>query len=127
VPEPKKIVVVDDDAELVAFVSDILKRAGYDVSCAYQGQEGLEVVKRDRPDLVLLDLAMPVMHGYQVCSAIRADEALRHVRIITLSGKSYAVDLKNAKTEGADHTLVKPVSGPQLLDVVERVLSEPAR
>ncbi|MBI5200140.1 MAG: response regulator [Elusimicrobia bacterium] len=120
----KKILVVDDDAELVEFVVDVLKKAGYATYAAYQGQEGLDVARKERPDLVLLDLAMPVMHGFQVCRELRSDENLKNVRIITLSGKSYAVDLKTAKAEGADHTLVKPVSGPQLLDIVERVLCQ---
>ena len=117
-----KIVVIDDDTELVAFTTDILRREGYEVASACNGQEGLEVVRREKPDVVLLDLAMPVMHGFQVCRAIRADDSLRGVRIVAISGKSYPVDLQTAKAEGADHYLVKPLSAPHLLDLIERLL-----
>ncbi|MBI4347317.1 MAG: response regulator [Elusimicrobia bacterium] len=121
-PPAKKLVLIDDDPTLVAYMEGVLKKAGYDVSSALNGQEGLEVAKRVRPDLVLLDMAMPVMHGFQVCTAIRADPELKSVPIVAMSGKSYAVDLKTAKAEGADLYLVKPLTKDQLLDAIERFL-----
>lgn len=121
-PPGKKLIVIDDDPTLVAYLVGVLRKAGYDVSFAHNGREGLEVAKQVRPDLVLLDLAMPVMHGFQVCTAIRGDPDLKGVPIVAMSGKSYAVDLKTAKAEGADLYLVKPLTKDQLLDAIERFL-----
>lgn len=119
----KKILVVDDDPEIVGFVEMTLKEAGYEVFTAENGKEGVKQAKAHRPDLVLLDLAMPVMHGYEVCHALRADEELKTVKIIVTSGKSYPVDIRNAKNAGADHYMVKPYGLAQLLDTIQGMLS----
>ena len=120
---PGKIVlVVDDDEEIVSFVEMSLKEAGYEVHTAINGKQGLDLVRSTHPDLVLLDLAMPVMHGYEVCHAIRADAEIKDTKIVVTSGKSYPVDIKNAKDAGADHYMVKPYGISQLVDMVARVL-----
>lgn len=118
----KKILVVDDDPEIVGFVEMSLRDAGYEVYTAEDGRKGLDAARAHRPDLVLLDLAMPVMHGYEVCHALRADAELKAVKIVVTSGKSYPVDIKNAKAAGADHYMVKPYGLAQLLDTVAGVL-----
>ena len=119
----KKVVVVDDDLEIADFVQLSLSTAGYQVLQANDGRAGLELVRHERPDLVLLDLAMPMMHGFEVCQAIRADQSLAGVKIIITSGKSYAVDVRTAKDAGADHYMVKPFGLDQLLDTVGRFLA----
>ncbi len=119
----KKVLVVDDDEEIVGFVEMSLKDAGYDVYTACDGKKGLEMARSTRPDLILLDLAMPVMHGYEVCTALRADASFNSTKIVVTSGKSYPVDIKNAKDAGADHYMVKPYGLHQLLDMVSRALS----
>lgn len=116
--------MVDDDEEIVSFVQMSLKEAGYEVYTAENGKKGLDLIRSNHPDLVLLDLAMPVMHGYEVCQAVRADATLKDVKIVVTSGKSYPVDIKNAKDAGADHYMVKPYGLNQLLDMVGRVLGE---
>ncbi|MBI4348856.1 MAG: response regulator [Elusimicrobia bacterium] len=118
----KKVLVVDDDEEIVSFAEMVLRDAGYEVYTAYNGQAGLELARSARPDLVLLDLAMPIMHGYEVCQAIRADASMNNIKIVVTSGKSYPVDIKNAKEAGADHYMVKPYGVQQLADMVSRVL-----
>ncbi|MBI4422110.1 MAG: response regulator [Elusimicrobia bacterium] len=118
----KRVLVVDDDSEIVSFVEMSLKDAGYEVYTAQNGQEGLDMAKSYRPDLILLDLAMPVMHGYEVCHAIRADSVLAATKIVVTSGKSYPVDIRAAKDAGADHYMVKPYGLNQLLDTVSRIL-----
>ncbi|MBI5201106.1 MAG: response regulator [Elusimicrobia bacterium] len=118
----KKVLVVDDDEEIVCFVEMTLKEAGYEVVTASNGKEGLDKARTARPDLILLDLAMPVMHGYEVCHALRADESFNNTQIVVTSGKSYPVDIKNAKDAGANHYMVKPYGLNQLLDMVNRAL-----
>lgn len=118
----KKVLVVDDDEEIVGFAEMVLRDAGYEVYTAYDGHAGLELARSARPDLVLLDLAMPIMHGYEVCHAIRADSSMNDIKIVVTSGKSYPVDIKNAKEAGADHYMVKPFGVKQLIDMVSRAL-----
>lgn len=118
----KKVLVVDDDEEIVNFVDMVLRDAGYEVYTAYDGQAGLALVRSVRPDLVLLDLAMPMMHGYEVCQAIRADASMNNIKIVVTTGKSYLVDIKNAKEAGADQYMVKPYGSQQLRDMVSRIL-----
>ena len=116
--------MVDDDEEIVGFVEMSLRGAGYEVYTAFNGREGLDLAKSARPDLVILDLAMPVMHGYEVCQAIRSDSTMNNIKIVVTSGKSYPVDIKNAKDAGADHYMVKPYGLHQLLDMISRTLGE---
>lgn len=120
----KRVLVVDDDEEIVGFVEMGLTEAGYEVLTANNGQRGLDLARSARPDLVLLDLSMPVMHGYQVCQALRSDRSFDSMKIVITSGKSYPVDIRTAKDAGADHYMVKPFDLNQLLDMVSLALGE---
>jgi DNA-binding response OmpR family regulator len=120
---PKRILVVDDDPVMTQLVLLRLQYAGYEVSTAADGEQGLQQAKKVKPDLMVLDLAMPNMHGYEVCKAIRADQALASLKIIVTSGKSYPVDIKAAKHVGADRYLVKPYPMQTLLAAIEELLS----
>ena len=114
--------MVDDDEEIVGFVTMGLESAGYEVLSALDGEEGLYLARTSRPDLILLDLAMPRMHGFEVCEAIRSDRDLSGTKIVVTSGKNYAADMKRAKALGADLYVVKPYGCQQILDVVGKVL-----
>jgi len=81
----KKILVVDDDPDLVETTSMILKSKQYDVVVAYDGVEGLEKAKTEKPDLIVLDVMMPALDGIEVCRAVRADGSIGDVRILLLS------------------------------------------
>lgn len=118
----KRILVVDDDPAMSQFVLLGLENAGYEVCKAEDGEIGLRQAKELKPDLVVLDLAMPKMHGYEVCKAIRSDQALSKLKIIVTSGKSYPVDIKTAKNVGADRYLVKPYPVQALLTAIEELL-----
>ena len=120
--EAPTILVVDDDPEIRSFVVEGLLAAGYRVVEAADGQEAIEVAKEHNPSLMVLDLSMPRMHGFQVCLAVRGDPRLRPMKIIVTSGKSYPVDIRAAKDAGADQYLVKPYGFQQLVDAVERLL-----
>lgn len=119
---PRRILVVDDDPVMIQFVVLRLEHAGYEVLTAADGQQGLRQAKELKPDLMVLDLAMPVMHGYEVCKAIRSDQAMAGLKIIVTSGKSYPSDIKTAKNVGADRYLVKPYPVQTLLTAIEELL-----
>lgn len=104
----KKVVVVDDDADMRALIALLLSES-YSVETAADGAAGLELVRRVHPDLVVLDLLMPRMHGFEVCKKIRGDAALAGTKILISSSKSYSHDVRTAVEEtGADDYIVKP-------------------
>jgi CheY-like chemotaxis protein len=101
-------VVVDDDDDMRELMCMLL-RDRYEVSDANDGDKGLEVVRKVRPDVIVLDLLMPVMHGFEVCQRLRADPELKDIKILISSSKSYAHDVRTAVEEtGADGYIVKP-------------------
>ncbi len=104
----KRVVVVDDDDDMRELMCMLL-RDRYEVSTANDGAEGIKKVREVRPDLLVLDLLMPVMHGFEVCQRLRADPELKNTKILISSSKSYAHDVRTAVEEtGADGYIVKP-------------------
>ena len=121
----KRILVVDDDGVMSQFVQLRLKEAGFEVIIANDGEEGLQKTKELKPDLIVLDLHMPKMHGYALCKAVRADPAISGMKVVITSGKGYPVDIKAAKDAGADKYLVKPYPIQELLTAIEDLLGLP--
>jgi phosphoribosyl 1,2-cyclic phosphodiesterase/CheY-like chemotaxis protein len=103
----KKVIIVDDDPDMLDLMTEILK-ANYTVSTARDGAAGLEAIRKERPDLVVLDLLMPRMHGFEVCKKLREDDTLKGTKILISSSKSYIHDIKTAQSAGADAYIVKP-------------------
>ena len=104
----KRVLIVDDDEDMRGLMVMLLSER-YDVSVAHDGEEGLEMARRQRPDLVVLDLLMPRMHGFEMCRHMRADAALKAVKVLISSSKSYRHDVNTAVGEtGADDYIVKP-------------------
>ena len=104
----KKVVVVDDDDDMRELMCMLL-RGRYEVTPAVDGAEGLAAVRAVRPDLLVLDLLMPRMHGFEVCQRLRADPELKDTKILISSSKSYRHDVRTAVEEtGADGYIVKP-------------------
>jgi len=120
----KKILIADDDPNIRLYLQKNLADAGYEIVEASDGEETMRVVREQRPDLVLLDLYMPKMHGYEVCKQIRADPdpSIAATKIVVVSVKGYATDIKTAKEVGANHYIVKPHSVRELMSVVEKEL-----
>lgn len=111
-----RVLIVDDDPALTGLLTLFLRDAGYDTLAANSGQRALEMVQHDPPDVILLDLMMPIVSGSAVCRQIKADEATRHIPIIVVSGDGRA-DFKTAEV-GADACIVKPF---ELDDVLESI------
>jgi DNA-binding response OmpR family regulator len=122
----KRVLVVDDDGDMRELMV-LLLSARYDVAAARDGAEGLEMARRLRPDLVVLDLLMPRMHGFEVCRHIREDAGLKGVKVLISSSKSYQHDMNTAVGEtGADAYIVKPFEIEDFESRVAALLGEAA-
>jgi CheY-like chemotaxis protein len=106
--ETKRILVVDDEERVREMIEFRLRLFGYDVLQAADGREALEVASREKPDLVLLDVMMPELDGFQVCSRLKQDEATQHIPVVMLTAKAEAKDVTRAFNSGAVDYVVKP-------------------
>jgi DNA-binding response OmpR family regulator len=117
-----KILVADDEPNIVISLEYLLKREGYTVVIARDGQEALEAIARETPDLVLLDVMMPRKTGFEVCQAVRASEALQSTRILMLTAKGRDTDVAKGLALGADAYMTKPFSTRELVQKVADML-----
>ena len=117
----KKILVVDDERHIVRLVEVNLTRVGYDVVTAYDGLEALEKVKTDKPDMLILDVMMPRMDGFEVLKELRADPQTKNIPIIMLTAKAQDADIFKGWSSGVDSYLTKPFNPRELLAFVERI------
>ncbi|MBI5244278.1 MAG: response regulator [Elusimicrobia bacterium] len=117
-----RVLVVDDDVGIVEFISQCLRSQQHEVFIAFNGKRGCDLAGETKPDIIILDLMMPDMHGFEVCQRIREDGRLKGVKIIISSGKSFGVDKKAAMRLGADAYLTKPYSLEALLEAVKEAL-----
>jgi two-component system, OmpR family, alkaline phosphatase synthesis response regulator PhoP len=118
---PKKILAVDDERHIVRLVEVNLQRAGYEVVTAYDGREALEKVKAENPDLVVLDVMMPYMDGFEVLKNLKADPATAEIPVIMLTAKAQDADVFRGWQSGVDCYLTKPFNPMELLTFVKRI------
>ena len=121
----KKILVVDDETELLKAISILLKTSGYEVVTAQDGQESLEKAKSLSPDLIVLDILMPKMDGYEVCRLLKFDEKYKSIPIIMLTAKVQDIDKAMGKKVGADDYIAKPFETQDLIDKIKMYLTNP--
>ena len=117
-----RVLIADDEPNIVISLEFLMKREGYAVSVARDGQAALDAIVRDRPDLVLLDVMMPGKSGFDVCQAVRADESLATVKILMLTAKGRDTDLAKGTALGADAYMTKPFSTKELAARVRELL-----
>lgn len=115
------IVVVDDEPYALRAMSYLLGRQGYEVETASNGQIGLDRIRELKPPVVLLDIMMPVMDGYEVCRRIRSDPDLKGIYIIMLSAKGQDVDRERGLEDGANEYMTKPFSPREVADRLNRL------
>lgn len=118
----KKILIVDDSELMLNIISDTIREAGYDVVTATGGREALEMVRKEKPDLVLLDIVMPDMDGFEVCEALRADESNNLLPIIILTAKNRDEDKLRGLELGADDYITKPFNPREMLNRIKNTL-----
>jgi two-component system, cell cycle response regulator DivK len=120
----KAILVADDDPDILSIVSMSLEASGYTVHKATNGREAVDMARLHHPDLVLMDMMMPVVSGYEAVREIKDDAALQHITIVGLSAKAMASDMARATDVGIDGYITKPFRIAQVLSVVRDHLHE---
>jgi two-component system alkaline phosphatase synthesis response regulator PhoP len=104
----KKILVCDDEPYILMALTDAVEMEGYECVTAINGKEALEKARETRPDLIMLDIMMPFMDGFEVCRELKADASTRDIPVIMLTAKSQQVDIQKGKDAGADDYITKP-------------------
>jgi DNA-binding response OmpR family regulator len=117
-----KILIADDEPAIVTALEFLLRRSGYEVEIARDGDEALRLAEAMRPDLVLLDVMMPVKSGYEVCWRLREQPELRDVKIIILSARGRDAEVAKGLTVGADVYVTKPFSTRDLMSRIRALL-----
>jgi two-component system response regulator VicR len=121
--DKKKVVCVEDEPEIIDLIRLILGRKGFDLSGATGGQEGLDMIRKIKPDLVLLDLMMPDMDGWEVYQQMKADPDLKNIPVIVVTAKAQSIDkILGLHIAKVDDYVTKPFGPQELLQSVERVL-----
>jgi DNA-binding response OmpR family regulator len=126
VSETRKVLIVDDEPNIVTALEFLLRRSGYDVRLATNGAEALEQVDAYRPDVVLLDVMMPLKSGYEVCQRMRERPDLAHIRIVMLSAKGSEAEINKGLSLGADLYITKPFSTQELVATIDRLFEQGA-
>lgn len=120
----KRLVYVEDEQEMIDLVRLILARRGYEILGANGGREGLELIRKEKPDLVLLDLMMPVMDGWDVYQQMKADASTQHIPVIIITAKAQNIDkVLGLHIAKVDDYISKPFSPQELVDSVEKVFA----
>lgn len=120
----KRVLIVDDEANIVASLEFLMRQKGYDVRVAGNGVEALAAVADFNPDLMLLDVMMPQMSGYDVCQKVRAGPDGHRVKIVMVSAKGREVEVSKGLAVGADAYVTKPFSTRDLVAQIQELLAE---
>lgn len=122
----KKIVIVDDEVHIRVLLEQTLEELEDDfdveILSAADGEEGLALIRLEQPELVLLDIMMPKMNGYEVCQALRDDQSLQQVKIVLLTAKGQEIDRKYGMELGAYKYLTKPFNPDEIIDLAKEIL-----
>lgn len=122
----KKILIVDDEPNIVISLEFLMEQSGYEVAIARNGEEALEKIAAFEPDLVLLDIMLPLLNGFEVCQRIRENPQWNRTKVIMLSAKGREIDVSKGIALGADAYVTKPFSTKDLIAQVQRLLANGA-
>lgn len=122
----QKILIADDEPNILISLEFLMKREGYEVVLARDGQAALDAIRRERPALVLLDVMMPIKTGFDVCHEVRASEDMRDTLILMLTAKGRDTDVAKGLALGANAYMTKPFSTKELVQKVRDMLSSAA-
>ncbi len=118
----KQILIVDDEPNIVVPIQFLLEQQGYSVLIAERGEDALDLIYQHKPDLVLLDIMLPGIDGYEVCEIVRLNPNYRNVKMIFLTAKGREVDIAKGMALGADDYITKPYTNTELMTKLEAVL-----
>ena len=122
--EKKKILLTDDEPNILKVVAVRLKTQNYDVITAGDGETALNLVKEHRPDLILLDITLPKLNGYEVCEILKKDAAYKDIPVVLFSARAQQADKDAGMEHGADAYISKPFEPQQLLETIKTLLKE---
>jgi len=121
---PKTVLIVDDEPNIVVPIEFLMEQNGYSTLVAGSGEESLEIIAKHIPDLVLLDIMLPGIDGYEVCEIIRLNPEWKKMKIIFLTAKGRDVDMAKGMVLGADAYIIKPFSNAEIIENVTRLLND---
>lgn len=110
-----RVLVVDDEPNILLSLEFLMKKKGYEVFIARNGAEAMDLINTQRPDIIVLDIMMPEVDGYEVCAYVKQNPELSHIRVIFLSAKSKEADIEKGYQAGADLYMTKPFSTRDLM------------
>jgi two-component system response regulator VicR len=123
--EKKRVLCIEDEPEMIDLIKLILERRGFEVLGAVGGKEGLEVIRREMPDLILLDLMMPEVDGWEVFRQMKADEQLKDIPVVVVTAKAQSIDkVLGLHIAKVDDYVTKPFGPQELLKSVDKVLAK---
>lgn len=122
-----RVLIAEDDAHIVELLTFVLEREGYEVSAELDGESALARLREGAPDLLILDVMLPRLNGFEVLKALRADAALRRLPVIVLTAKGQAQDRRTAEEIGVEAFMTKPFSNRDVVEAVRRVVAGAAR
>ncbi len=120
----KKILIVDDEENIVISLEFLIKQAGYNYQTAHDGETALQMTADFEPDLILLDIMMPKINGFEVCRRIRENTAWQNIKIIMLTAKGREVEVTKGLALGANSYVIKPFSTKELMTEIKQTLGE---
>jgi two-component system, OmpR family, alkaline phosphatase synthesis response regulator PhoP len=124
---PKRVLICDDEPYIVESVSYVVRKAGFDVLTAEDGEQALEAARREKPDLVFLDIMMPGISGDEVCRRLKADPSTRATHVVILTARGQEEDERRAMEMGANEFMTKPFSPRKLRARLYELLGDPGR
>lgn len=122
----KKVFFVDDDRLIIMSMKGVVMGAGFDVESFWDGPTAWEKIQKSPPDIIILDAVMPVLNGFEITRRMKADEKLKKIPVLILTGLKSPQDTFDAKQAGADEVLAKPITGDKLIERIRFHLKKPA-
>ena len=122
----KKILVVDDEEVTTDLAKAFLERHGFVVICAYDGEQALDKARSENPSLILLDVMLPKLDGFEVCKRLKSEEQFKTIPILMFTAKGLSRDVEKGHEVGADEYIIKPFSGKALVATIRKHLGMPA-
>ena len=121
--KPSRVVIAEDEANIAAALEFLLSRAGYNVQVVTDGEKALDFLRRERPDVMVLDVMLPHVDGFELLKRVRADARLSDLPVLILTAKGQQQDKKTAEAIGATAFMAKPFSNSELVECVKRLKS----